>query len=306
MTEPATQKDHDRPGDAELVAAARAGDRAALERLLERFEPRIYRFGMKMCRHPEDAEDILQETLITMTRSIGDFRGASSLSTWLWSIARSFCLKKRRRSKFAPEREESLEADAETSGAARAVADPGRSPDEEVADRELRTALEAAIDHLELMYREVLVLRDVEGLAASEVAAVLDLSIEAVKSRLHRARLAVRAEVAPLLAPGGPGPAAAASAGGSCPDVLALWSRNLEGEVNPELCAELERHVAACPRCRAACDSLKQTLALCRTAETPAVPPSIQEAVRKAIRELTLAPPGHASRAPGSPAAGAR
>ena len=294
MTGPGMRNHEDARDDAALVAAARAGDRGALELLLTRYQPRVYRFGMKMCRHPEDAEDILQETLITMTRSIGDFRGASSLSTWLWTIARSFCMKKRRRSKFAPEREESLDADVETSGAARAVADPGRSPDEEVADRELRRALEAAIDHLEPMYREVLVLRDVEGLTASEVAAVLDLSIEAVKSRLHRARLAVRAEVAPLLAPGAPEPQAAA--GGSCPDVLSLWSRNLEGEVNPELCAELERHVAACPRCRAACDSLKQTLVLCRTAETPAVPPSIQAAVRKAIRELTLAPPSHAPR----------
>jgi RNA polymerase sigma-70 factor (ECF subfamily) len=286
MTEPGPPPepptDHDGPRDQELVAAARAGDRAALELLLERFEPRIYRFGMKMCRHPEDAEDILQETLVAMARSVGDFRGASSLSTWLWTIARSFCLKKRRRSKFAPAREESLE-DPATSGAVRAVADPGRGPDQEVADRELRDALEAAIDRLDPMYREVLVLRDVEGLTAPEVATVLDLSIEAVKSRLHRARLAVRAEVAPLFA----APSAETAPGGTCPDVLLLWSRNLEGEVNPELCAELERHVAACARCRAACDSLKHTLALCRTTAAPAVPPSIQEAVRRAIRELT-------------------
>jgi len=287
MTETGTREDREGRGDAELVAAARAGDRAALELLLARYQPRIYRFGMKMCRHPEDAEDIVQETLVAMARTVGDFRGASSLSTWLWSIARSFCVKKRRRSKFAPEREESLEANVETSGDARAVADPGRGPDEEVADREIEDALAAAIGRLEPMYREVLVLRDVEGLTAPEVAAVLDLTIEAVKSRLHRARLAVRAELAPLLGAGEP---AAPAAGSTCPDVLALWSRNLEGDVNPELCAELERHVALCPRCRAACDSLKRTLALCRTAPTPAVPPSIQAAVRKAIRDLTLPP----------------
>jgi RNA polymerase sigma-70 factor (ECF subfamily) len=79
--------------DTDLLTSARAGDGAALEELLLRHQPRIYRFGMKMCRDPEDASDVLQDTLLAMARTIADFRGASSLSTWLYTITRSFCIK---------------------------------------------------------------------------------------------------------------------------------------------------------------------------------------------------------------------
>src|SRR5512136_29735 len=96
--------------DQKLLMAARGGDRDALETLLLRYQPRVYRFGMKMCGDPDDAEDVLQETLLAMARSLRDFRGASSLSTWLYTIARSFCVKKRRRIRFAPAAPQSLEA----------------------------------------------------------------------------------------------------------------------------------------------------------------------------------------------------
>src|SRR5258708_3072788 len=96
--------------DQQLLELSRAGDGKALEALLERHQAQIYRFGMKMCRDPEDAKDVLQDTLLAMARGVRDFRGASSISTWLYTIARSFCIKKRRKSKFAPE-ERSLDTD---------------------------------------------------------------------------------------------------------------------------------------------------------------------------------------------------
>ena len=83
--------------DEKLLEAARAGDRAALDQLLTRHQSRVYRFGLKMCRDSEDAKDVLQETLLAVARNVKDFRGASSVSTWLYTIARSFCIKKRRR-----------------------------------------------------------------------------------------------------------------------------------------------------------------------------------------------------------------
>jgi RNA polymerase sigma-70 factor (ECF subfamily) len=184
--------------DATLLERARTGDRGALEDLLARHQRRVYRFGLKMCRDPEDAKDVLQETLLAVARSVKDFRGASSVSTWLYTIARSFCIKKRRRSKFAPEQEESLDA-REPGLEARQIVDPGRGPEDELAGRQIEAALEQAIAGLEPMYREVLVLRDVEGLTAPEVGEVMGLTVEAVKSRLHRARVAIRASVAPLL-----------------------------------------------------------------------------------------------------------
>src|SRR6476619_4480129 len=98
--------------DAELIEALRSGDEKALAALLARHAPAIYRFGLRMCRDPEDARDVVQDTLLAAARGVRDFRGASSLSTWLYTIARSFCLKKHRRSKFAPEPERSLDTDA--------------------------------------------------------------------------------------------------------------------------------------------------------------------------------------------------
>jgi RNA polymerase sigma-70 factor (ECF subfamily) len=285
-------------GDTGLLERARGGDRGALETLLERHQRRIYRFGLRMCRDEEDAKDVVQDTLLAVARSVKDFRGASSVSTWLYTIARSFCIKKRRRSKFAPEHEESLDA-REPGEEARQVADEGRAPDEALAGRQVEAALEQAIGALDPMYREVLVLRDVEGLTAPEVAEVMGLTVEAVKSRLHRARVAVREAVAPILGvpddegpsrPAAAAPAPSSAPAASCPDIVQLFSRHLEGEISAGLCADMERHLAACRGCRARCDSLQRTLALCKAAPLPEVPAAVQADVRRAIRNL-VGPP---------------
>jgi RNA polymerase sigma-70 factor (ECF subfamily) len=267
------------PSDESLLATARTGDKRALEVLLERHQRQVYRFGMKMCRDPEDAKDVLQDTLLAMARSVRDFRGGSSLSTWLYSIARSFCIKKRRRSKYAPDEERSLDSDV--AGEARRIVAPGEDPDEALAARQVERALEQAIAGLDPLYREVLLLRDVEGLTAPEVAEVVGVSVQAVKSRLHRARLSVRERVAPLLGVETELPAAP----GACPDVLSMFSRHLEDEISADLCAEMERHLESCGRCRGTCDTLKRTLALCRTSgESVPVPAAVQASVRTALR----------------------
>ena len=267
-----------------LLERARSGDRQALEDLLARHQRQVYRFGLKMCRDPEDAEDVLQDTLLAMARGVRDFRGASSISTWLYTIARSYCIKKRRKSKFAPAETQSLDS----SGGVDAVQlpDPGKRPDDALADSEVRRALEQAIGSLDPKYREVLLLRDEEGLTAPEVAEVLGISLQAVKSRLHRARLQVRAHVAPLLGvriAAQPAPAP----GAPCPDIPRLFSRYLEHEIAPSVCADMERHLETCPRCRQTCDSLKRTLELCRTAGTAVeVPPAVQASVKVALRDF--------------------
>jgi len=262
--------------DEALLAAARGGDRQALERLLERHQAEAYRFGMRMCRDPEDAKDVLQDTLLAMARGIHDFRGASSLSTWLYAIARSFCIKKRRRSKFVAA-DEARGVD----GPAPAAANPPPHPEAALAAKQVTEALERAIAELDPMYREVLLLRDAEGLTAPEVAEVVGATAQAVKSRLHRARLAVREKVAPLL-----GVDSVVTTGqDACPDVLTLFSRHLEGEVSAARCADMERHLEGCARCRSSCDSLRRTLALCRTSGTDAeVPAAIRAQVKMALR----------------------
>jgi RNA polymerase sigma-70 factor (ECF subfamily) len=264
-------------GDDALMDAAQGGDGDALDALLRQYQPQIFRFGMKMCRDPEDAQDVLQETLFAAARTLHGFRRSSSLSTWLYSIARSFCIKRRRRSVFAPE-VVSLESDAPL---AHAAPDTAPDPERALAGEEVAAALESAIAALEPEYREVLLLRDVEGLSAAEVAEVTGMSVAAVKSRLHRARVRVRDRVAPLLAP-----APGAAAPGDCPDVVALLSRHLEGDIGPGTCAEMERHLAACPRCRTSCDSLRETLRLCGATPSPEVPEALKVSIRRGIQSL--------------------
>lgn len=266
--------------DEELVAEAQDGDRGALEALLARHQDRVYRFGMKMCGDPHDAEDVLQETLLTVARRIGEFRGEASVSSWLYTIARSYCIKQRRRSKFAPAYEESLD-DAAGSEAAR-LPDPARAPEDTVAVRQEEDALRRAIAELPERSREIVVLRDIEGLTAPEVAEVVGLSVEAVKSRLHRARLALREKILPLL----DASLAAVTPASGCPDVLTLFSRKLEGEITAEVCAEMERHLEECEHCRGACDTLRRTMSLCRSSAEPQVPVALQEKIRKAVRQL--------------------
>lgn len=270
--------------DDDLLTAARRGDVAALEALLVRYQPHVYRFGLRMCGNVDDAGDVVQESLLSMARSLPAFRGDASVSTWLYTIARRACMRKRRRSKFAPAREESIDAPGVDAG--QLLADPAANPEQAASDRELQAALAHAIDALDPLRREVLVLRDVEGLSAPEVATVLGISVDAVKSRLHRARVAVRRQLAPLL--GSPvtsgGPGIDTSSGSMCPDVLMLFSRHLEGDIDPEACAAMEAHLAQCRRCRGVCESLRHTLAVCRQLPTPEVPASIAAAVKADLR----------------------
>jgi RNA polymerase sigma-70 factor (ECF subfamily) len=270
----------DSPTDDQLLAAAREGDSAAIELLLVRYQPHLYRFGLRMCGNPEDAGDIAQESLMAMARSLRAFRGDSSVSSWLYTIARRFCIKKRRRSMFAPAQEDSLDRPG-TDGVQR-LADPAPSPEQAAANRELAEALTRAIDALDASQREVLVLRDLEGLSAPEVARILGVSVDAVKSRLHRARVAVRQALAPVFGP----PGVARARGARCPDIVTLFSRHLEGEIDSRLCARMEAHIAQCGGCREACESLKRTLAMCRALPTPAVPAPLAASIRAAVREV--------------------
>lgn len=263
-----------------LLDAARAGDRKALSALLSRYEGPIYRFGTSLCRDPEKAKDVLQATLLAMARGLPTYRGDASLSTWLFTIARSFCIKQQRTRKHAPAL---VSLDAEDDAATPELSDRAPLPDEALARRRMADAVQRAIAALPEDQREVLVLRDVEGLAASEVAEVLGLSVPAVKSRLHRARLAARVALAPLVAPPEDTPAPA-----TCPDLVAAFSQHLEGDLEPNACAAMERHLADCPRCQGACDALKQTLFLCRTAPRAEVPPALRDAVQVALREFLL------------------
>jgi RNA polymerase sigma-70 factor (ECF subfamily) len=231
-----------------------------------------------MCGDSEDAKDVLQDTLLAAARTVGKFRGDSSLSTWLYTIARSFCIKKRRRSKFAPAEERSLDRDLI------AVPSSMPGPDELAARGEVKRGLATALEALDPSSREILILRDIEGLTAREVAEVTGASVDAIKSRLHRARAAVRERLAAVL-----GEATQPRAPG-CPDVLTAFSNQLEGDLEPRLCAELQEHIGGCAACRVTCDSLKRTLAVCASATGGPVPDAVRDAVRAALQAALQSP----------------
>jgi RNA polymerase sigma-70 factor (ECF subfamily) len=252
----------------ELVARACQGDREALEGVLATVAPSVHRFSLRMCKNVHDAEDVLQDTLLAIANHLGEFEGRSSLSSWAFALTRSACTRKRRGLKNQPPVSDDRLAEAP---------DGAPTPEARVADQELASALSSALDGLSDDYREVILLRDIEGLSAPEAASSLGISVDATKSRLHRAREALRASLRPLLEP------AMASPSG-CPDVALLWSRKLEGDLSQGDCSAMEKHLVGCPACGAACDALKRALLACQRVRTEEVPPATQARVKAAVR----------------------
>jgi RNA polymerase sigma-70 factor, ECF subfamily len=254
--------------DEPLVARARKGDRAAMEDLLASVAPSIHRFALRMCRNEADADDVLQDALLSIAANLEAFEGRSSLPSWAFTLTRSACSRRRRgRKNQAAETADVLaEHAAETPG-----------PEEDALSREARSIVAHALDRVPYEYREVLLLRDVEGLTAPEAAAVLAVSVDALKSRLHRARAALRDELQPAFEPG------AGRRAAGCPDVARALSQKLEDELDATACAEMEKHVEQCASCARTCDTLKDALRACRSSTTPALTPEIRERVRAAI-----------------------
>jgi RNA polymerase sigma-70 factor, ECF subfamily len=250
---------------------ARAGDRVALEALLDEIAPQIHRFGSRMCRHQADAEDVVQDTLLSVATHLSDFEGRSSLSSWVFALARTACARKRRGLKNRPHLPEQAAPERH---------DHGASPEAELEQRELRAKLEAALASLSDEHREVVLLRDVEGLTAKEAAASIGIGVDAVKSRLHRARAALREAFAPTVEP----TPSAQDLG--CPDVVAALSRKLEGDLDPFDCQTFEAHVADCARCGALCDQMRGALDACRAAAGAPVPEAVRARVRAALDAL--------------------
>lgn len=257
--------------DVTLVERAQAGDREALERLLAEIAPSVLRFGRRMCRHEADAEDVLQDTLLRVATHLGDYEGRAALSTWVFTLARTACARKRRGRKNQPH------ASAEVLVGHRAE---GPSPEAAAGETELRASVEEALHELSPEQREVLILRDMEGLTAPEVAEALGLRVAAVKSRLHRARAALREALRGVLEADAPAPKP------SCPDVLGELSRKLEGDLGAADCAAMEAHVASCGSCAAACAALRKVLDVCRAQPDEELPEAVRAEIHAVIRDL--------------------
>jgi RNA polymerase sigma-70 factor (ECF subfamily) len=179
--------------DAQLLEAVTSGAPGAFDSFVERYGRRILAFGTRMCGHREDAEDVLQDTLLTAYQGLRKLRDPGAVRTWLFRVASNQCLMRRR--KTGPTREVSLdqhESAFDWLSQAGEIADWSKRPDDPAVRAELSNALEGAIRELPREHRIVLLLRDVEGLSTRETAETLAIGQPAVKMRLHRARLALR------------------------------------------------------------------------------------------------------------------
>ncbi|MBN2536973.1 sigma-70 family RNA polymerase sigma factor [candidate division WOR-3 bacterium] len=177
--------------DDELVRRVQQGNAEAFEELVRRYERKVYNITYRMLGNPEDASEALQDTFLRAYRFVGKFQFKSKFYTWLYRIATNVSLTKLRKRK-SPVVMSIDEPVGDSGEMAFEIPDEQFSPERLYEQREIRRKLKEAVDRLPEDYRTVVVLRDLEGLSNEDVSKVLNLSIPAVKSRLHRGRLALR------------------------------------------------------------------------------------------------------------------
>jgi RNA polymerase sigma-70 factor (ECF subfamily) len=194
MTDDATTRDSSIESDAELIAALRAGDEAAFERVVRLYAGRMLAVARRMLGNEEDAQDAVQEAFLSAHRAIDRFAGDSRFYTWLHRITINAALMRLRRRKARNERSiDDLLPRFREDGHRAHHGSPWRDTAEnEVESEETRRLIQTRIKELPDSYRTVIVLRDIEGLSTEETAEHLGINPGAVKTRLHRARLALR------------------------------------------------------------------------------------------------------------------
>ena len=207
-----------------------------MERALALVQQTAFSFSMKVCGHREDAEDTAQETLIKTVQELSHFDSPEALAVWLYKVARSRCLMSRRRSKFAPKQNLSLDnllPDRSQLEALTASREGG--PEQQLLRAENRDELQRAVLKIPPDYRMVLVLHDMEELSTQEVARITGLREGTVRVRLHRARVFLRNELARKSKPA---TRSKQQPSARCKRLFALLSDFIDQELDPSLCAE--------------------------------------------------------------------
>ena len=175
--------------DKHIVAQARRGDLSAFEELVTRYEKRVYAIALRSSGSSEDAADITQEVFLKAWRSMESFRGDSGFSTWLFRITMNMCVDHARRRQTQPQTQPLVQGEEDDE---RPIPDTAPTPEEHLENSELGRELAAALDEVSDEHRRIVLLRDVSGMSYTEIAEVLEISEGTVKSRLSRARIALR------------------------------------------------------------------------------------------------------------------
>jgi len=178
--------------DSVLIERFRNGSIEAFEEIVSRYESKVFNLAMRFTRNQEDAEEVLQDVFTTIYKKLAGFEGKSAFSSWLYRIiVNAAFMKLRKRKQNTTVSIEDLAPAVKQYCIEREGVTESRS-DTLTMNKELRDRVQGAIDRLPEQYRAVFVLRDVDGLTNQEVSEILDPSIPAVKSRLHRSRLMLR------------------------------------------------------------------------------------------------------------------
>lgn len=190
-----------RAEDADLIQRIQDGAPGAFSELVHRYTPKVYSIGLGMLRNEQDARDVVQETFLNVHRRLDSFRGDAALSSWIGRIATNNALMKLRRRRRKPETGLEVAAPGTDPGERRerTIADHRPQSDQVSLNRELGVQIRQAVDELPDRYREVIVLADYREVSMKEIAHLLGISVSNVKTRLHRARLAVRETLASYL-----------------------------------------------------------------------------------------------------------
>ena len=263
-----------------------------MEKALALLQETVFSFSMRVCNQREDAEDTMQEVLVKSVPVLPKFDSPKALIVWLYKVAKNHCLMSRRKSKFAPKRELSLEELMPDRAELAKLGDAGAVNPEAFAIRSQEAHwLREAVQRLPPQYRIILVLRDMEGLSDDEVAEITGLRPGTVRVRLHRARLFVRKELMKgLTVRAGRRHKVAAVIVAEhrphrCKAMFAELSNFLDEQLDDSLCDELEKHMEGCEPCQAFLSSLQATIEKCR--KMPAEPPNPTAAAK--LRQQILA-----------------
>ncbi len=271
-----------RPELEQAVAALQSGTPGALDRALELLQQTVFSFSMKVCGHREDAEDTAQETLLRTAPQLPQFTSPQALAVWLYKVARSRCLMSRRRSKFAPRENISLdEVLPDRSELEALLSAPQPGPEQQLLRKQDDEQVRQAVLRIPADYRQVLVLHDMEELSTEEVARITGLREGTVRVRLHRARAFLRNELAGT-------PRKRKQTGGrarSCKRLFARLSDYLDHEIDPQTCARLESHLDGCAPCKAYLASLEQTIRRCKDQCTEELKTKINADVRALVQQ---------------------
>ena len=255
----------------QALALIREDRPEALDRALALLQNTVYSFSMKVCGHPQDAEDTMQDVLLKSMPYLAKFDNAQALTVWLYKVARNRCISSHRGSQFSPAKNLSLEELMPYSHELRELQNRGTpNPEAALLNSESAEHLQQAILQVPPQYRMVLVLHDMEELSTAEVAKIMSLREGTVRVRLHRARLSVRQHLAKL-SKGRPDTGLTLHAAAEeprplrCRHLFAALSDYMDGVIDDAMCDEMDRHLHDCEPCQAFLASLKSTVEQCRS-----------------------------------------